>query len=334
LQRNILVPEGHGWDSSLLTPLYTYIYGGSVYLTLTGNYREDGVAYCRFGDWTNLIFSPYNPILPIGTSGTWEGGEAGGLSFTVDELGHVIVNSDNTLDCWYVGVQSLGGTGDSGFGHGRIYHVSGGPQYQPMLQMSPGTITCKKYGEHFTVQVNVTNAMVVDNFNFAIFYNPTLVSYENVVWGDLGSGTITSVDPVYGILVGHIVGTSVSGNHWLLNITFQDIATMIWKQGQVNELDGQIWFHNASLNSEVQQLTYQDGGLGQISVNNVAYKFLPIQGDLTNDGVVDISDLRTVAAYYDVKQGDPLWSAASPYDLNGNGVIDIYDLVLVGANFG
>lgn len=334
LQKNVLVPEGHGWDSSLLTPLYTYIYGGSVYLTLTGNYREDGVAYCRVGDWTNLAFSPYNPILPIGAAGTWEGGEAGGLSFTVDELGHVIINSDNTLDCWYVGVESLGGSGDSGFGHGVIYNVSGGPQYQPLLQMSPDAMICRKYGEQFTLQVNVTNAIAVDDFNFAILYNPTLVSYVSVSWGELGSGTITSVDPVNGILEGHVVGASVSGNRWLLNITFQDIATMIWKQGQVNELDGQIWFHNASLSSEVQQLVYQESGLSQISVNNVTFKFLPIRGDLNNDGIVNILDLATVAGFYDVKQGDSTWPTASAYDLHGDNIIDLYDLVMVASNFG
>jgi hypothetical protein len=109
---------------------------------------------------------------------------------------------------------------------------------------------------------------------------------------------------------------------------------MIWKQGQVNELDGQVWFHYASLCfSGVQQLVYQEGGLGQISVNNVAFKFIPIQGDVTGDGVVDIFDMRAVAAYFDVKQGDHLWSVASAYDQNGNGVIDIYDLVLIVANF-
>jgi hypothetical protein len=109
---------------------------------------------------------------------------------------------------------------------------------------------------------------------------------------------------------------------------------MIWKQGQVNELDGQIWFHHAQLSfSGIQNLEYQEGGLDQIGVNNVAFKFIPIQGDVTGNGVVDVFDLRTVAAYFDVKQGDPLWSTASAYDLNSNGVIDIYDLVLIGANW-
>ena len=335
LAKNILVPSGSGWDSSLLTPLHTYIYDGSMYLTLTGNYYQDGVAYCRVGDWTNLTMSPYNPILPIGAAGSWEGGEAGGLTFKVDDNDNVIVNNDNTLDCWYVGVQSLGGTGDRGFGYCRIYNINGIGNVNVSLEMTPSSVTCRKYDEYFTVQVNVTNAITMNGFNFTIYYSPTMMSYVSVSWGELGSGTITSVDQTNGILAGYVAGTAITGDRWLLNITFQDVATMIWKPDQVNELDGQVWFNYASLSfSGVQQLVYQEGGLGQISMNNVTFKFLPIPGDVNNDGVVNILDLRTVATYFDVKQGDPLWSAASAYDLNGNGVIDIYDLVLIGANFG
>ena len=214
------------------------------------------------------------------------------------------------------------------------YQITG-PQYQPILQMTPGNVICSEYGESFTVQVNVTNAITMDGFNFAIYYSPALMSYVGVSWGQLGSGTITNVDQTNGIIEGNVAGTAISGNTWLLNITFQDTAMLIWTKGQTNELDGQIWFNNASLDfSGVQQLACQQGGLSQISVNNVAFKFVPIQGDINNDGVVNIIDLRTVAAYFDVKAGDPLWSVASNYDLNGDGVIDIYDIVLVAANFG
>ena len=160
------------------------------------------------------------------------------------------------------------------------------------------------------------------------------MNYVSVSWGELGLGTITNVDQANGILEGHVSGTAISGNRWLLNVTFQDTATMIWKQGQVNEIDGQIWFHYAQLSfSGIQQLTYQEGGLTEISVHNSAFKFIPIQGDIDGDGIVDIFDMRAVAAYFDVKQGDPQWPSASAYDLNNNGVIDIFDLVLVGANF-
>jgi len=333
VKQDVLLPEGSGWDSSRLYPVLTYIYEGTVYVILS-SMVQDGVAYCRVGDWTNLTFSPCNPILPIGASGTWEGGQASGLTFKVDENANVIINSNDTLDCWYLGVQTLGGSGDSGVGFCKINNING-IAVNVSLEMTPSNVDCRKYNEYFTIQVNVTNAITMDGFNFTIYYNPTMMSYVSVSWGELGSGTITSVDQTNGILAGYVAGAPITGSRWLLNITFQDIATMIWKQGQVNELDGQIWFHNASLSfSGVQQLVYQEGRLGQVSVNNVGFTFMPIQGDLENSGVVSIADLRTVAAYYDVKQGDPLWSVASAYDLNGNGMIDLYDLVLVGANIG
>jgi hypothetical protein len=206
------------------------------------------------------------------------------------------------------------------------YQVTG-PQYQPVLQMTPDKVTCRKYGEYFTVQVNVTNAITLDDISFTIHYDAALIKYVGVTWGELGSGTITNVDPLNGVLEGNVVGTIISGNRWLLNITFQDSAAMIWKDGQVNKLEGQIWFHYARLSfSGVQELVYEEGGLGQVSVNNVAFAFVPIQGDIDNNGVVDILDMRTVAAYYDTTNPQ--------YNLTGDNIIDIYDLVVIGANFG
>ena len=206
------------------------------------------------------------------------------------------------------------------------YNITG-PQYLPVLQMTPSTVTCRKYHEYFAVQINVTNAITVDGFSFSIYYSPTLMSHVSVTWGELGSGTITNIDPVNGILEGHVTGTAISGNRWLLNITFQDIAAMIWKDGQVNEKHGQIWFHYASLIfSGVQQLTYQEGGIGELGVNSVAFVFVPIQGDIDNNGTVEVFDLRTVATFYDQEN--------EIYNLTGDNTIDIFDLVVIGANFG
>jgi hypothetical protein len=80
---------------------------------------------------------------------------------------------------------------------------------------------------------------------------------------------------------------------------------------------------------------YVRGGLNQINVGpDATYTFSPIQGDVNNDGTVDITDLRTVAAYYNAEEGDTNWPDASQYDLNGDKIIDIFDLVQVARNFG
>jgi len=71
-----------------------------------------------------------------------------------------------------------------------------------------------------------------------------------------------------------------------------------------------------------------------VHISNADYWYIPIQGDINSDGDVGMLDLRTVAYYYEVKQGDPDWPEASKYDLNCDGIIDLYDLVSISTNFG
>jgi len=210
-----------------------------------------------------------------------------------------------------------------------------GPVYRPSIVMTPATVTCRKNSERFDVQINVTNAIRAQSFNFTIYFNASLLNYAGVAWGQLGIGTITTVDQVNGILKGNVAGQATSGDLWLLNVTFSVEQTIIWYDGATNNLQGRIWLHSAVLDfSGGSQLQREEGGIDQINLNEASYSFVPIQGDIDNNGVVDIGDLRTVAYYYDVKEGDPLWAAASKYDLNRDLTIDLFDPVVVGANFG
>ena len=63
---------------------------------------------------------------------------------------------------------------------------------------------------------------------------------------------------------------------------------------------------------------------GTLVVESGAVESSP--GDANGDGVVNVADLRTVAA--------ALGTSDSTADLNGDGLVDIRDLVLVGMNFG
>jgi hypothetical protein len=90
-----------------------------------------------------------------------------------------------------------------------------------------------------------------------------------------------------------------------------------------------VFFQKANLSyPSSPDLPYVRGGTqNQITVGpDVNYSFSPIQGDVNNDGTVDIFDLRTEAAYFD--QQNPT------YDLVGHTTIDIFDLAIIGANFG
>jgi hypothetical protein len=67
---------------------------------------------------------------------------------------------------------------------------------------------------------------------------------------------------------------------------------------------------------------------------DVTYTFSPIRGDVDNDGTVNVFDLRAVATFYNVREGDPNWVNAATYDLNDDKVIDIFDLVIIATNHG
>jgi hypothetical protein len=213
---------------------------------------------------------------------------------------------------------------------------------EPELVMDPSQVTCRKKGELYTVQINITNALSVNGFEFEIGYNSTLFDYAAISWGTFldGAKIIDNIDPVTGIIQGHVgISSPANGGGWLLTLTFSANKTLIWKDcpGWLNELDGAVWFHSAQLDcSGDLHFRYEEwaGGKREITVGQVRYSFVPLQGDVDNDGDVEIFDLRSVTAFYLAKSGDPNWSTASTYDLNGDGRIDIIDLIIVAVKFG
>jgi hypothetical protein len=56
------------------------------------------------------------------------------------------------------------------------------------------------------------------------------------------------------------------------------------------------------------------------------------QGDINNDGNIDIHDAILLAAAFRSKPGDPNWNSKA--DLNHDGAIDIYDAIIMAVNFG
>jgi hypothetical protein len=210
-----------------------------------------------------------------------------------------------------------------------LYRITGG---KPMLTMNPTAKTCRKYGETFIVQVNVTNAGNAEDFRFEIHYNAMLLDVAGVSWNAWGSGTF-SADEINGILTGYTSGSPISGNVTLLTITFNATYHRMWKDestipGWKNIQTGTIYVQWANLSYATgSDLRYERGGLNQIDVGpDFAYTFSPIQGDIDNNGIVDIYDLRTIAAFYDTVNPE--------YNLTGDNTIDIYDIVVVAANFG
>jgi hypothetical protein len=214
------------------------------------------------------------------------------------------------------------------------YRITG---EKPTIQMTPKDKTCRKHGETYSINVNVSGADNVEGFRFEIHYNTTLLDYVSVAWDAWGSGTLI-VDEANGNLTGFTAGPQLNGTITLLTIQFSATYYRIWKSitGWINDQSGLIFFQWANLSfPSGPDLRYERGGLNQISVgSDFAYTFSPIIGDVNNDGMVDIFDLRAVSTYYSIKDGDPEWVHASAYDLNGDGIVDVFDLRMVASNFG
>ena len=196
----------------------------------------------------------------------------------------------------------------------------------PKLYTDPSQVTCRKYCENFKTQINITDAINLEDFEFEIHYNATLLDYVSVTWNAWGAGFMDSSTD--GILIGSTSGTQITGNLTLVTIEFHVGYKHIWKDcpGWTSILTGKIYFQWANLSyPSGPDLAYVRGELYEIDVGpDVAYTFMPIQGDIDNDGSVSILDISLVAWYYE--------QAYPAYDLNCDGIIDIFDLVIIAAN--
>lgn len=209
-----------------------------------------------------------------------------------------------------------------------VYRIRG---RTPMLQMSETVRTCRTYGENFTIAVGIANASNVEDCEFEIHYNSTLLSCTEVTWTAWGSGTLL-ISETEGTILGATSGSLVSGNVVLLTLKFTASFYHFWKdQASIsdweNNLTDTIFIQRANLSyPSCAKLQYERPVLSDVEVGpDFNYTFSPIQGDVNNDGHVDITDLRTVAAFYD--------QTNDTYNLTGDSVIDIFDLVVVAANY-
>jgi hypothetical protein len=207
-----------------------------------------------------------------------------------------------------------------------IYSIVG---KKPTLQFSPSAKTCRAYGESFLVKVNISDAFNLTGFKFEIDFNTTLLDYSSIAWNAWGTGSI-SIDEGNGNITGFTSGSLLNDNLTLVSIEFNAACHHIWKNitGWINDQSGTVLVQWANLSyPDNIEIGYLRGGLDQINVgSDVFYTFAPIQGDVNNDGDVDVFDLRTVAYYYDQNN--------DTYNLTGGNIIDVFDLVIVGSNFG
>ena len=213
---------------------------------------------------------------------------------------------------------------------------------KPTFTMNPTSVICRKLGEPFTIGIRALDVTNVFNFSFVIQFNNTLLSYISVVWHDLGTGTLI-VEEAAGVIEVHVgTLTPISGNHDILSITFSVTYSHIWKNeeripGWKNNQSGTISFQTVVLEcSDGKVFSYVKGVSNELVVSEAVFTWMPIRGDLNNDGCVDIFDLRVLVMYFSVKEGDPLWIEASKYDLTNDSFvgINLLDLMVLSYNYG
>ena len=235
----------------------------------------------------------------------WSGDASGTTNPTT-----VIMNSDNTVSA-------------------NFTIATGG---KPTLNMNPYSKTGRKFNETFTFQITIADANEVEDFKFEIGYNATMLHFAELSWTAWGSGTCVA-DDVNGILTGYTSGSPINGSATLITVTFNVTYHHLWKDettvsGWKNLQIGTIYLQKANLSyASSPDLGYEKGGIDQINVGpDFIYAFSPIRGDIDNNGIVDIFDLRTIATYYNQQN--------STYDINGDDFIDIFDVVAAATNFG
>jgi hypothetical protein len=204
---------------------------------------------------------------------------------------------------------------------------------KPTFQTNPTSKTCRVYHENFAVTISVSTATNINGYTFEIDYNTAQLDYVDgsITWGLWGSGSASiTVDEGNGKITLSNTGTPTSGTQTLATINFTVSMHYIFKYiggSPIANLTSAIYFQSISTSYPTgPDLHYQRGDTTQISVGpDFAYKFWPIQGDIDNNGIVDIFDLRTVAAYIDTN--------TPAYDLDSSGLITVADIQIAAYNF-
>jgi len=121
-----------------------------------------------------------------------------------------------------------------------------------------------------------------------------------------------------------------------VGLTVEKRNSNLWKKVEVT-LNDVSFSNSAEGGTDIALFNMNDGDdiFHMIEVKREEDALTPtppslVEGDLNNDGVVDIFDLVIVGSCF----GQEAVEDCARADANGNGVVDIFDLVLVGGNFG
>jgi hypothetical protein len=214
--------------------------------------------------------------------------------------------------------------------HGSYYRINA---IQPVLKITPATVTISQKDVTFTVSIEIENAIKLHDWHTIIVYPKAYIqAIDVVIETTFLQGPYTTFSWVIDHSVGYIYLDVVqaagaplaNGNGTLATITFKVIKSIFWTTSNPT-LTGPIRFGVGPTYISVMCPSYKEIFPPVLGTVDALYIYDPIPGDLNMDGVVNVLDLQLVAGDY---------GSSTTYDLNGDSKVDLIDLVIVAINFG
>jgi hypothetical protein len=187
-----------------------------------------------------------------------------------------------------------------------------------------------EYCDIFEVEVwvsHIHDCSPLLDYDLKITYDIHLANFVDVdSWGIFGTGSWSETTPGEVQVSG--AGSGWYGEEGLLfaltfHVEFSCIPEHIWKYGNLNYETFNIEIIDAELSFAQGNIPMSGIDIPSPLTINVNF----IRGDVNCDGKVTIEDISSAAYYYGK-------TAPPEYDLTNDGVIDIYDMVTIATNYG
>lgn len=186
----------------------------------------------------------------------------------------------------------------------------------------------------FTVKVNVTGFTPFNGFDVRLLYR------HQSAGGPLDATILTSVCPQNGISPGppcvFPAGAQISTSVFRIDNPTAGEIRVVQSSTLPADAPAQgdlftITFSVVGQGTSLLNITLEDFFLGIDTVPHVTRDGCYLPGDVSQDGVVNVSDLARVGASFLKSTGQPGFDASA--DINKDGTVNVLDLVIVGANF-
>jgi hypothetical protein len=217
------------------------------------------------------------------------------------------------------------------------------------LAPAPGTGGSQPYGHY------QNNVVTMNNYYYPT-YNTWLSTFQRTATeADPAWGTVTKVDDntvfwkspgfpgPFGPALGAYFGRLKDFKNTAVNEVGGPGALPVLGNADILEIDIVVynWIGTANHEAYIDDIMINGKMYKRAnelaSYNEAKFTFMPVPGDLSGDGEVDILDLATIAGKYGLTwqcwYSLEKFKKAYYYDFNKDGIIDIFDIIVVSKNW-